>query len=61
MQVPFAYFGSVPYGQRMCGADQPLAGDRNATGGAVGDSATARGVHIQHHLSSTCVQKQNLG
>lgn len=59
MQVPFAYFGSVPYEQRMCGADQPLAGDRNATGAAVGDCATARGVHIQHHLSSTCVQQQS--
>lgn len=61
MQVPFAYFGSVPYEQRMCGADQPLAGDRNATGAAVDDGATARGVHIQHHLSSTCVQQQSLG
>ena len=50
LQVPFAYFGSVPFEQRICGSDRP---------GAYSNS-TATGVHIQHHLSSSCVQKQIL-
>lgn len=46
-QVPFAYFGAVPFDQRVCGADAD-DGRKNFTG-----------VHIQRHLQSTCAGQRS--
>lgn len=54
--VPFGYFGSVPFEQRICGDD---AVDPTSSNQSMG--AARSGVHIQHHLSSSCVQKRSPG
>lgn len=52
-EVPFAYFGVVPFERRICGSDQP----RGYSNSSLGDGSPG-GVHIQHHLSSNCVKKK---
>ena len=54
-EVPFAYFGVVPFERRICGSDQP----RGYSNSSLGDGSPG-GVHIQHHLSSNCVKKKIL-